>query len=600
MSDLDRNQSKIHTNFGAGHYLSQKENVERLIHWVTFYRRNLNRFASHYLGLSLHLYQHIILYLMGIYPSFCIIAARSAAKSFVIAIFACCKAILYPGSKIVIASGTKRQSKLIVSEKIKIELMSVSPNLKREIKNIQDNQNDTIVFFHNGSTITVVPASDNARGYRSTVIIYEEFRTIEKSVVDSVLSPFSMVRQTPYIKMDEYSQYFEEPSEIYISSAWLRSHWMWTTATAIAKDMYNGTSCILAMDYSVTLRHNIKTKRYMLDQKKKLDPISWAIEYENEMLSSNSKAYFTFDIINKNQVLKRAFYPIRNSDYTSRVKNKNSIPRQDGEIRILSCDIAMINNSANDNSVYTCIRMLPEGVNTDADTRGAYDRSFKVQVPYLEASRGYETSKQAIRIKQIYEDFDADYCVLDTRNAGISVGDALMRVLYDDERDTEYKPWTYMNDDALAKRVSNPNALPLLYSFTGAARINSEIAINLRNMLAEQMIDILISNTESSDEIQKRFPEYLTTSNAELQLYYERPYLETMCLVNEMVNLEYEKLENTGLIRIKELPSLTKDRYVSLAMGCYFASELARDLLSDDRQADFDSFVPTVTAFNFD
>lgn len=600
MAVLDKNQSKIHTHFGAGSYLSQKENVERLIHWITFYRRNINRFATHYLGLGLHLYQHIVLYLMGIFPSFCIIAARSAAKSFIIAIFACCKAILYPGSKIVIASGTKRQSKLIVSEKIKIELMNASPNLKREIEKIQDNQNDTIVFFYNGSTITVVPASDNARGYRSTVIIYEEFRTIEKTVVDSVLSPFSMVRQTPYIKMDEYSKLFEEPSEIYISSAWLRSHWMWNTITAIAKDMYNDMSCVLAMDYSITIRHNIKTRRYMLDQKKKLDPISWAIEYENEMLSTNTKAYFTFDIINKNQSLKRAFYPIRNSEYTSKLKNKNSIQRQDGEIRIISCDIAMINNAANDNSVFTCIRLLPESIKTEDSVRGTYDSSFRIQVPYLEASKGYETTGQALRIKQLFEDFDADYCVLDTRNAGISVGDALMRVLYDPDRDTEYKPWTYMNDNDLAKRVVNPNALPVLYSFSGAQKINSEIAVNLRNMFVEGTIDLLINNSESTDEIQKRFPDYLITADADLQLYYERPYIETMCLVNEMVNLEYEKLESTGIIRIKELPSETKDRYVSLAMGCYFASELGRDLLSDREDIDIDNYQSLVTAINFD
>ena len=56
---------------------------------------------------------------------------------------------------------------------------------------------------------------------------------------------------------------------------------------------------------------------------------------------------------------------------------------------------------------------------------------------------------------------------------GISVGgDALMRVLYDEERDQEYKPWTYMNDNDLAKRVVNPNALPILYSFSGAQRKN--------------------------------------------------------------------------------------------------------------------------------
>ena len=107
-----------------------------------------------------------------------------------------------------------------------------------------------------------------------------------------------MVRQAPFIKMDEYANEYEELIEVYISSAWLRSHWMWNTATEIAKDMYNDTSCLIAMDYSITLKHKIKTPRYLIDQKKKLDPLSWAIEYENEMLSTNTKAYFTFDIIN--------------------------------------------------------------------------------------------------------------------------------------------------------------------------------------------------------------------------------------------------------------------------------------------------------------
>jgi hypothetical protein len=600
MRKLDKNQENLSSQFPVGHYLNDKVHVEKIIEWTTFYRRNLNRFAQHYLGLSLHLYQHIILYLMGLYPTFCIIASRAAAKSYLIAIYACCKAILYPGSKVVIASGTKNQSKLIVSEKIRTELMDSSENLRREIAKIQDNQNDVIVFFRNGSTIKVVPASDNARGSRSTVLIYEEFRMIEKTIVDSVLSPFSIVRQVPYLKLEEYTNYFEEPIEVYISSAWIKSHWMWGTVKTCLEDTYNGTSCVLAMDYSITLKHKIKTIRFLEDQKKKLDPISWAIEYENEMLSTNSKAYFTFDLINKNQRMKRAFYPVKASEYSPKAKSKLAIARQEGEVRIVSCDIAMINNSANDNSAFTCLRLLPESINTEDSERGAYDRIFRVQVPYIEASRGYETTKQAIRIKQLYDEFDADYCVLDTRNAGVSVGDALMRVLYDDERDVEYKPWTYMNNDDLAKRVINPNALPVIYSFTGLAKINSEIAVNLRNMLSENTIDLLISNTESGEEIQKRFSDYLTTSDANRQLYYERPYLETMCLINEMVNLEYEKLENTGLIRIKEVAGQTKDRYVSLAMGCYFASELARDMLSNGNDVDFDNFEHTSTAINFD
>lgn len=55
-----------------------------------------------------------------------------------------------------------------------------------------------------------------------------------------------------------------------------------------------------------------------------------------------------------------------------------------------------------------------------------------------------------------------------------------------------------------------------------------------------------------------------------------------MLLINELINLEYEKLENTGLIRIREQSGMMKDRYSSVSYGCLFASQLGRDLLKED------------------
>ena len=203
METMDKYQSKLHEHFSQSHYLGNSQRTERLFDWITFYRRNLNRFVEHYFGLRLHLYQQIILYLMNLQPTFCMVASRATAKSYVIAIYACARAVLYPHSQIVIASGTKGQAKLIVSEKIKNEIMRDSFTLSHEIKKIVDNQNDVIVHFNNGSTIKVVPATENARGNRGTVMIYEEFRQILKSVIDSILSPFLIVRQVPFMKREE-------------------------------------------------------------------------------------------------------------------------------------------------------------------------------------------------------------------------------------------------------------------------------------------------------------------------------------------------------------------------------------------------------------
>ena len=82
---------------------------------------------------------------------------------------------------------TKGQSELIVTEKIKGELMVWSPMLAREIASIKENQNKTIVHFKNQSKITVVVANDNARGNRSNVICREEFRQIKPDIESSVL-----------------------------------------------------------------------------------------------------------------------------------------------------------------------------------------------------------------------------------------------------------------------------------------------------------------------------------------------------------------------------------------------------------------------------
>lgn len=592
---MDERQKNLHTNFPQSHYLSDPTHIKRLLDWMTFYRRNIARFVQHYFGITLHLYQYIILSLMSVFPSICIVAARSSAKSFLIAIYACAECILRPGSKVVIASATKKQARLIVSEKIKKELVPVSPLLAAEISGFKDNQNDVEVTFHNTSSIVVVVGNENARGYRATILIYEEFRMIAKKVIDSVLSPFLVVRQAPFLFLDEYSKMVEEPKEIYISSAWYKSHWMWTLMKSFVTEMFTKkTACVLAMDYSIVLRHGIKTRNYLIKERKKLDPISWAIEYENTMISENKHAYFSYEMLNNNRVTKRAFYPRQDMDVVSRTKNKYAIPKQAGEIRIISCDIAMETKETSDNSVISCIRLLPESREyKSSDVAGEHievKQGYKRQVPYLEAVDNKETTRQAIRIKQLYYDFDADYCVLDARNAGISVYDQLAKTLYDQDRNIEYKPWKCMNDKEMAERINIAGAEENVFAIKASTELNSAIAVAMRTALNDKMIDLLVNNEEGVDEIQSHIPEYASES-VDMQIFYERPYQETTALVNEMIRLEYTILEQTRLVRIENTSKSHKDRYTSVSYGNYFASLLEQDLLSDNSDYEFTPLV---------
>lgn len=596
--DADERQRELYKRFPTDSFLGNEKILDHFLEWTTFFRRNLHRFAMDYLGIKLHLYQVIMLYLMGINNFIVVIASRASAKSFIIALYACCRCILYPNSMVVLASSTKGQSKLLVSEKIQKELMNMSPRLRKEIKKIKDNQNEVIVFFKNNSTITVVPASENARGYRSNVIVREEFRQIKKSIDDSILSPFQIVRQTPYLKEDYYSnisELQEENVDIYISSSWYdNGNWMWGIVDQAFNDMLNDkTSCLLAFDESVAIKHKIKTMRYFQTEKKKQDPMTWQLEFLNARIKENRHAFFTYDLLQQNQNCKQPFYPRTTLDFLSGRKNPYDIPKQKNEIRIVACDMAFVENAKNDNSIFSCIRLLPETTTfrQDESNETIVNNGYRRIVPYIEHTQGGEVKVQATRIRELYEDFQADYICLDVRNSGIAVFDFLARPLYDEERSVEYSALTCMNDDGLANRIRVEGAEPRIFAVNATQKLNSDIALDFRRILSEKRIDFLINFEQASEEILPKIKEYISAPDAETQLYYETPFLETQALFSETTSLVYEKKAETGVIVIHEQGSNRKDRYTSVSYGSYMASLLERDLISNNEEYEYGVFV---------
>jgi len=594
----DERQKELYTKFPSNSFLGNEQNMDHVFLWNTFFRRNLHRFAIDFLGINLHWYQAILLYMMGICQFIVIIASRASAKSFIIALYACCRCITRPYSKIVLASATKGQSKLIVSEKIQNELMGLSPMLRREISRIKDNQNEVIVYFRNHSTITVVPASENGRGYRSNAVIREEFRQILKSIDDSILSPFQTVRQAPYMTDEFYAsmpEIQEEPVDIYISSSWIdNGHWMWKIVDQAFGDMLaEKNGCLLAFDESITLKHNIRTMKQMQKEKKKQDPLTWRIEFLNERVKENEHAFFTYSMLQENQRLERPFYPRATLDYRIGKKNPYAIAKQTGEIRIVSCDMAFIENKRNDNSVFSCMRLLPERVTHQRESSSdiIIDNGYRRVVPYIESVQGGETLKQAIRIRQLFEDFDADYIVLDTRNAGVAIYDMLAKIMYDKERDCEYSPLVCMNDDTFANRIKIEGANPCIIVVNASQKMNSDIAQDFRRVLTEHLIDLLVGFDRASEEILPNYKEYISSSDPNVQFFYETPFLETQELISETASLTYEKKEQTGAIVIREAGANRKDRYTSCSYGSYFASLLEKDLISNNDEYEYEVLI---------
>lgn len=582
----DEAQENCWMKFPNGHFLCNKKNMEHFYLWNTFLRRNLHRVATDYLGLKLHLYQILILFMMGRSQLICIIASRACAKSFIIAIYLCCICIVKPYTKAILCSGTKGQAKLIVSEKIKNELMNMSPMLRKEIEDIKDSQNETIVYFRNKSTIRVVASGEQSRGYRSNIILREEARQIDKTIDDSILSPFQTIRQAPYMRIAPYNnmdELKEEPVDIYISSSWTQ-HWMWEIVDTAYAGMFKGTdSCLLAFDEAVILKHNIKTQKQLQKEKKKQDPLSWMLEFLNVRVKENTKAYFTYQMLNKNQTGKQFFLPRTTADFLSKKKNPFAIPKLHDEVRVVSCDMAFVQDKKNDNSIFSCIRLLPETFTYDSDEDGVRElkRGYRRSYVYDEPIQGGDTTKQARRIRQLFEDFEADYIVLDTRNSGISIYDMLANYMYDDERMVEYKPLKCMNDEKIASRINIPDAKECIYCVNASQTLNSDIAKSYRTSLEEGKIELLVPLQIAKEEILGKIKEYANDMTGETQLVFEQPFLETQAMISETVDLVYEKKPQTGVIVISEQGNNRKDRYTSYSYGNYFADCLQNDLLSN-------------------
>ena len=581
---LDDCQSTVWNRFPSDNILGDEKRYRAFLAWMTFFRRNLHRCAEDYFQIPLYPYQEIMLYELGVSESVVVDACRAAAKSFIIALYGCCMSVLYPGISIVACSATKGQSKLMIRKKIQQELMRMSPVLQREIKNIRENNTDAYVEFQNGSVFQIVAASDNARGNRANIVIYEEARQINKFIIDSVISPFLVPRKAQY----EMNPYYDgkvkpvEPQEIYISSSWYYDHWFSQYSLQVGRQMINGdtSSCLMAFDLSLPLRHGIKTVKSIQRDQKKFDPTTFDIEYRNTMPRENMGAYFTRSMLISQQRLQRAAYPKE----IGAKKNKYAIPKQDGEIRVLAIDIAAAEGTENDNTIMTCLRAFKQK-SDESNSIG-----YHITVPYIEHKQGGDAVKQCIRMKQIFYSFDADYVVMDLKSIGIPFYDILARVMYDPENDCEYPPWKCFNFLDVANRIDSPGAQEIVYGIRGSSQLNSDMATNLRMLFINKEIELLLGMNDAVEFLQDKYPDYSDDSNPDAQVFYESPYLETALLIDEMSKLKYEKLANTGLIRLSELAGKRKDRYSSLTMGCYFISLLAIDEFGDNDEIDLSEY----------
>lgn len=496
------------------------------------------------------------------------------------------KAILWPGTEIIIASKTRKQANEVL-EKIMTVIGPKSPNLMLEIdmKHSKVGGQDSYIMFRNTSKITVATANENARHFRAHVLIIDEYRMTPLNIINDVLKRFlTASRQPGYLSKPKYKgrkDLLEPMQQLYASSCWYTSHWSYGLAKDYMVNMLNPAQkyFICSLPYQIAIKEDLLSESTVRNDMSEstFNMVSFQMEMEALWWNEGELGFYHFDEIDANR---KILYPWLRDSVASKIGPGGkhlSIPNKaKGEKRILSADLALVPGQKNDATSIFITQLQP-------GTAGKFARN----VVYAETIEGGQTSDQALLIRKLFAEYDCDYICADCKGVGFGVVDLLMRDQYDAMTGLTYPALASCND--LMSDRNQPGAPKVLWPIAGSANFNSECALALRESFRSGSMRLLISDYDCEDELMKL--QGYAKLDPDVQMQMKLPYLQTSLLINELVNLEYEA--KNGVIKIKERSGMRKDRYSSLSYNNYVANQLERALL---KKSNFSGFVPM---FNF-
>ena len=543
-----------------------------------YFRENPQRFATWFLNLNLKPFQEILICEMMRNNFFNYNASRSQGKTWITSVYCVIRCILYPGTRICVASATLKQALAVlkkITEDLCVQHGFGSTLLNNEIEKIQVNGNDPNILFKNGSIIYAVAANKNARSKRANILICDEFVQMNKDIIDDVLIPFlNTPRQPGYLNKVEYADLQEDSKQFYLTSAWYKSSWGYLKVKDYMKHMTLGGKGYfsVSLPYQLSIKENLlkrSTVEAVMDSTD-FNPISFAMEYECVWFGTNGQEFFSFDDVSKRRNLYKALPPIEE------VLNNKNIEIQSpkfNEKRILSVDVAlMISTKRKKNDATSMI------INDCIPVNG---NRYVANIVYARNIEGWTTDRIAVEIMRYYYKYKCTDIVIDCAGVGLGCYDALIKPQVDPDTGEIYPALSCINDKDMALRCMIPEAEKVIWSVKANVKFNDLIATSLREGFKQGQINLLVNEYDCDEYLIQNVKGYKNKSELE-QLEYKHQYMETTLLVNELVNLQH-KIEG-GSVKIKERPGMRKDRYSSLAYNFWVMKQYELKLSNDYRE----------------
>lgn len=540
-----------------------KRMMEGVSYWGAFYRKNPQRFCKDYLNIHLKLFQKILLYAMMCNNYFMFCASRGLGKTWLTALFCVVRCILFPGTKICVASSTRVQANevlLKITDDFCKNYDWGSDLLNNEISNKSVGQNNAVIEFKNGSWIRVVTASDNGRGARANILIVDEFRMVDLDVINTVLRKFLTAPRTPgYLTKKEYEHLVERNKEIYMSSCFYKSHWSFEKAKAYVVNFLDATKkyFICGLPYQIAIKENLLSREQVEDEMSEadFDETKFSMEMGAMWYGDTGDAFFSFDDVSKRRKLKTAMYP---------PSSKYKVPDLAiNERRILSVDIALMaskkkkNNDASSLIINSCI---PTGNN-----------NYISNIVYSENYEGLTTDELGLIVMRLYYSMKCTDIAIDTNGVGLGVYDFIIKDQLDPDTGETYAALSCCNNKDMEDRCKIKNAPKVVWSIKANQSFNNEMCTMLRAGFKNGKINLLVSEFEAEEILRDKIKGFSKLSIYE-QTNKKMPYIQTTLLIYELIKLN-SKI-NGNSVKIEERSGERKDRYSSLGYNYWVARQI--------------------------
>lgn len=560
----------------------KQQKIMETVAWrAGYYRNNPHRYVIDVLGLSLKWFQQILLWCMMHYNFVMYLAARGQGKTYLTALFCCVRCILFPGTKIVVSSGTLKQANEVLL-KIQDDFMKQSSILRSEIEKCNIGQNDASIYFKNGSWIKTRTSSENSRSARANCIVVDEFRMVDETVINTVLRKFlTSPRQPKYLQKPEYAHMQERNKEIYMSSAYFKSSWAYRKAQSYTLNFFDDTKkyFICGLPYQVSVREGLLSRSQLEDEMSEADYNELVQQMEMECLwfGDTDGSLFKFDELTARRRLRKAFPPL------SFCNDKITIPKLTATSkRILSIDVALMQSTKKKKNDASAIFIN--------DLIQVNDTAYQSNFVYGETFEGLKTDELGMIVMKYFYEYQCTDLVLDTNGIGLGVYDFITKDQVCQENGKRYQAMTCINDKDMAERCKVRDANKVVWSVKANANFNNEICVLLRNGIQNGKINFLISEQDADSSLKETYKGYFKMSPTE-QAKLKMSYVQTTFAVYELIKLDHEV--KNGNIKVKEVEGMRKDRYSSIAYSYWCACQL--ELKLKPKTQDTQSLVSKLT-----